>query len=219
MGGIELAWEVKDYTEVLLCSEELFPADSWSYEALDSIINDPDIISSNIAEAFCQSAIEYFGPSGVNAPFVLSAVDLSKMNLLSSAINELSDELITWIGSSVENASMLNGFAEESTITEDGYYIDLAQYLGKLNDLQDSELNILSTTVLQELENVIFYSEFNSIEGYIYDEYGGLSIFHNGWNYEYSYPIATYENLLRFGSDSNWTDYLNTMEQMASEGI
>ncbi|RPJ04301.1 MAG: hypothetical protein EHM28_13650 [Spirochaetaceae bacterium] len=69
MGGVELAYEIRDNADYLLFSEELFPAYTWSYEGL-SVITDTSggITPLEIGTAFCDSADAYYGASGKNIP-------------------------------------------------------------------------------------------------------------------------------------------------------
>ena len=75
MGGVELAYEIKNNVNYILFSEESFPAESWSYEALESIIDNPNISEQELAISFCKSAKTYFNNYRT---FTLSVVDLSK---------------------------------------------------------------------------------------------------------------------------------------------
>ena len=87
MGGVELAYEVRNNVDYLLFSEELYPADYWSYEALSAITADPTITGADLGQAFCDDAYDYFTDPSTERDFTLSIIDLSAMDTLYNSIN------------------------------------------------------------------------------------------------------------------------------------
>jgi len=214
MGGVELAYEIRNNIDYLLFSEELYPAEKWSYEALSSITSNPAITGEEIGTAFCDSAYTYF-TTVVPRDFTLSLIDLSAIDALSNSINTYAQTAESSIGSSSTIASYYNTAAEDtfsmySMAGVEWYYMDLGDYLSNViaNPNISSTVKSAASNVNNALNNAVLYKQQSG-----YPDATGMTIFHNIWNSTYQYPVVTYQNILGFGSN-NWVDYLSTMENL-----
>ncbi len=209
MGGIELAWEVKNSADYLLSSQEVFPADYWSYEALEKITSDPQISSLNLGKAFCDSAYDYF--LNIDRDFTLSLVDLSELQPLYYALDSLAK---------VFNYSMqgdlpesLNAAALSGLMMNTPYYTDI----GCLMETIDSTTGASSYTaaVNSALSSAVKYHRNFTSNGFDYYKYTtGLTIFHNIWEAQWlniAYNPATYKTILQFGKNNAWGAYMQNM--------
>lgn len=211
MGGVELAYELKDNADYILFSEELYPADYWSYEALSTIVSNSSISSEQLGIAFCNYADFYFNITS-QRDFTLSLVDLSKMDDLYNSINSYSQAAINEIYNRSGAASDFNNIAMSSLkMMEDKmyYYIDLGDYL---KNIKNSNLNnsIISaaTNVETSLDNSTIYHSSNIPNS------TGMTIYHNIWNSTSQYSSNTYKEILDFGTNS-WANYIILMDDNA----
>lgn len=210
MGGVELSYELKDNADYLLFSEELFPADYWSYEALLAIVENPSISAQSLGVEFCDSAYSYFEEEDI--PFTLSLVDLSQMNNLYTEIDGFADIALSNISSSGTvvdyNNAASNAFSMCSYYDVGWYYIDLGDYMNNIIEsaILPESVKTASADVSAALNTAVVYQR-----QYGYPDASGMSIFHNIWSSTYQYSISLYESILAFGSNS-WVDYLNELD-------
>jgi hypothetical protein len=211
MGGVELAYEVRNSADYMLFSEELYPADFWSYEALSAITSIPGLSGKELGIAFCDDAYDYFTTDSIRA-FTLSLIDLSTIDSLYSSINTYAQAAVSNIGNNATQADHYNSAAIDAFSMYGGewYYMDLGDYLSNIN----ADSNISSTVknagsnVTTALNNSVVYKTQSG-----YPDATGMTIFHNIWNSPIQYPISTYESILTFGAN-RWVDYLTTIENL-----
>ena len=215
MGGIELAYEIKDYANYLLCSEDSFPADYWSYDALGSIVANLTISAEDLGIAFCDSAYNYFSNLSIPRGFTLSLIDLTNNN-----IDNLYDSINTFAGlacdhiNNATDASFYNKAANDAYIMDIPYYIDLGKYLDNIQaeDTANIPQNIQDAAEAAEtnLNTCVAYSR-----EYGFPDASGLTIYHNLWNAFYDFPYNIYETNLNLDFASNdWIDYIKELKDL-----
>jgi hypothetical protein len=90
MGMVEVAYEIKDYGEVMVGSEETEPGDGWPYDTvLQDLVNNPSWSSSELGQAVVDRYYESCGDD-----YTQSVIDLSKMDTLSSTISSFAQSLM-----------------------------------------------------------------------------------------------------------------------------
>jgi uncharacterized repeat protein (TIGR02543 family) len=219
MGGMELAWEVKDNADYILFSEEAFPADYWSYEALDAIVQDPEITSAKLGQAFCDNAYDFF--SAADSSFTLSLVDLSNIQPLYNALNTLATNMTNEIGTDETVASYFNSAALYGLYMYTPYYTDIAAFIDNVDLIFTDGYTTYTDPVRTALTNAVVYKKNfttsvnngTDYEGW-YDNACGMTIFHNIWDAQYagySYNPTTYTSILTFGADNAWGDYVTAL--------
>ncbi|MBI9097220.1 MAG: InlB B-repeat-containing protein [Spirochaetaceae bacterium] len=215
MGGVELAYEVRNNVDYLLFSEELYPADYWSYEALSAITADPTITGADLGQAFCDNAYDYFTDPSTERDFTLSIIDLSAMDTLYNSINSFATAALSDIGGSDTIAAYYNTAAEDAfsmyyDFGMEWYYMDLGDYLSNivLETGIGSSVRSSASNLLTALDNAVIYDRNNG-----YPDSTGMTIFHNIWNESFQYSLALYSSLLSFSSNQ-WTSYLTTMASL-----
>jgi hypothetical protein len=213
MGGVELSYELRNNANYLLFSEELFPADLWSYEALDYVISNTSITAIDLGKAFCDSAYDYFSGLAIPKGFTLSLIDLSKVNQLYTSLDGYASSALSDINSnSSQGAFNTAAHASFSMLSlygiNDYYYMDLGDYLDNIIVSSGISTNVKNSanSVKSSLSSCVVYKR-----GYSYPKASGLTIFHNIWNSTYQYPPATYEAILTFGTNT-WADYIVKMD-------
>jgi hypothetical protein len=209
MGGVELAYEIRSSVNYLLCSEQTYPADKWSYEALNAVLSSTKTSGLGIGGAFCSSAWNYFV---ITRPrkFTLSLIDLSKIDLLYTAINDYADAATNFIGSEPSRAACFNDAVTNSFQMDYYYYIDLGDYLNKVvnNSGISTTVKDKANAVITALNNSVVYKKQNGCPAAT-----GLTIFHNNWYKASQYNPSTYESILLFGANE-WFDYMTNMDKL-----
>ena len=211
MGGTELAYEVRNNANYMLSSEQSFPADEWSYEALSAILTSTKTSGLGIGKAFCNSAYNYFVFTSPRK-FTLSLIDLSKMDALYTAIDEYADAADAFIGTSSTRASYFNDAVMNSFQMDYYYYIDFGNYLDNVLATTeiDSTVKDEATNVNIALSDAVVYKQQNGCP-----DASGLTIFHNNWHKVEQYSTTTYETILDFGTNY-WTDYVAKVDSLVT---
>lgn len=216
MGGIELAWEVKDNSDYLLSSEEVFPAELWSYEALSSITDNPAISGEDLGKAICDDAYTFFSNPDIDRSLTLSLVDLSNLQPLYNALNAFAVQMTNWIGSDVAKARVLDSAAWSGLYMSTPYYADIGQFMDRVDYFLDGTES-LTNPVRSALDSAVVYKKnftpsspsYAPSEGR-YTNASGLTIFHNIWDaqyFGYVYKPSVYRSILTFGQNNAWGSY------------
>ena len=226
MGGMELAWELRNNADYLIISEEVFPAEKWSYEALAEIAANPEISPLALAKAFCDSAYYFFSNPSMDRVFTLAVVDLSKLQALYNALNSLGSALDSIVGTNLENATALNDAAKAAVFMATPYYTDIAVFMDRL-DVVLTGVSSYTSAVRSGLAAAVVYNRnyTSSLydETFFEDRYNdacGLSIFHNIWEAQhagYEYNPALYSSILTFGANNAWADYAQAMYELTPD--
>ncbi len=222
MGGVELAYELKDSVDYLLFSEELFPAATFSYQGLEAVTSDPEISTETLGETICNKAYQYLASSPVasgRVDFTISLVDLSRMTDLYSAIDAYATDAIADINLNSANAVYYNNAADNSysmmenysTSYDDFYYIDFGNYMS--NVISEANLPVSvkekASLAISAYDDMVVYAR-----NYNYPDVTGMTIFHNIWGAEHQYSPVLYEQLLKFGANP-WQDYIELIDSLA----
>jgi hypothetical protein len=211
MGGVELAYEVRGSVNYLLSSEENFPADLFSYQGIDAVIDNPGIEPVSLARGMCDNAYQLMAERRLNPrAFTLSLVDLSKVDVLYDAINDYALEALADIDYDQSTAAYYDRAASDSFTMQqndvDNFYcVDLGDYLYHImiSEGVDPEVKTRAGNVLAALNDAVIYQR-----QYECPEASGLSIFHDMWVTEDLYPPSFYREIVLFGANA-WTDYVD----------
>jgi len=123
MNMIEIAYEIRDCGDVLIGSEEKEQPGGWPYDTLTKRFKD-----GADAEAVAKGIVADYGTQAVSArdPFsVLSAIRLSKIDDVASAVDRLGAALLPLVGSSF---GMLKRVRKATKTFLLYHYIDLADF-------------------------------------------------------------------------------------------
>ncbi len=222
MGGVELAYQVKDSVNFMTFSEENFPADYWSWEGLEEILSNPGISGANLGKAICNSANTYF--RSVGRSFTLATIDEAKISNLANSLDTFAEQASIYIGSNQTRAAYFED-AAMNAIPMGNYYIDIKLFMNNIS-VRVPNLATYASSALHDLDDArVIFRAFDADYGYDsrdYESAGGLSVFHNTWAYktsDYEYSLSLYNNILTFGNDTSWSDYIQTvMAQYVSQG-
>lgn len=93
MSNLEVAYQARDYVNYIVASEDSEPNNGWPYtEVLQKLVDDPDISTADFGAHIVDVYVKSYAhvPDGITQ----STVDLSKVEDLADALDELSDALI-----------------------------------------------------------------------------------------------------------------------------
>jgi len=93
MSNLEVAYQARDHVNYIVASEDSEPNNGWPYtEVLQKLVDDPDISTADFGAHIVDVYVKSYAhvPDGITQ----STVDLSKVEDLANALDELSDALI-----------------------------------------------------------------------------------------------------------------------------
>lgn len=234
MGGIEVAYQLRNVSDYLVFSPELTPGFGGDYNNIIKGINESDFSSKTISEKIVAANGNYyknFWNIEYSYPYVFSAVEQSKLSELVNALKSVSEEIVK-----TENINVIAKIKEfknnKNVLCYDNYYRNVNS---KYVDIGNLFLNIQKTlpttahttaleeeikTLLTAINSYVIYKEYGdgkeSINGnliiYRYEEgTSGLSIYldlvnMNGVNEYYEYKTATL-----FGGFTWYQNFLNKL--------
>ena len=115
MAMAEVAYQVKEYADFLVFSEDLVPGNGWDYTTwLRRVLQDPNISSSSLASYGVTDFMAYY-PS--TQKITMSAMDTTKVNALATAANTFAQKMIdkmntgnyrTFIQTQLSNTQVFN---------------------------------------------------------------------------------------------------------------
>jgi len=200
MAMVEVAYQVKDYTQIMVASEASIPGDGWQYDCLlQNLVTYPDQNAEQFAADIVNCYYDQYSGSWNNV--TLSAIDLIKIENLVEKISILAQAIM---GDSYSiKSSYRNARDTSQYYTGLGFeYIDLKDYVNKLSDFtSNSKVLSAANQVNQMLE-----SENIVIENIYYGNYvnssHGLSIYFPYYSYD------SYYDYTNFSQDTLWDEML-----------
>jgi len=196
MAMIEVAYQIKDYADILVTSEEVEPGDGWPYDAiLGELTSNPLVSSGQLSVDIVDEYIFSYPYSKVTQ----SAIDLSYMDTLTS---QLSDLALAIMNDSLTLKSKYILASANSQHYGDPDFIDLYDFCSKVLYYSNNfEVKAIALIIQQTLLNfTVINSGYNdaSLSGS-----KGLSIYFP-WYYGYS----SYYNYTNFSQDTFWDEML-----------
>jgi len=198
MAMIEVAYQIKDYADILVTSEELEPGDGWPY---DTILAQ---LAANPTMSPTQLAIDIVDKYIFSYPFkevTQSAIDLSYMDDLAGQLSSMADSIRSDTLTSKD--AYLNA-AYSSQHYSDYYhdFIDLYDFCSKVYYYSNNfEVKAITLIVQQNLLNAVINSDYN---GGILSGSKGLSIYFPLYK---EYDSENYNNT-NFAQDTFWNEML-----------
>ena len=99
MGTTEVAYEVHDYTSVMVASEQPEPLSGWPYDAIfTQLTATPDINAAELATTIVDSYYIAHAPTG----YTMTAVDLTKIDAVVNSLSDLSQALVVYAGTDTQ---------------------------------------------------------------------------------------------------------------------
>lgn len=200
MAMVEVAYHIKDYTDILIASEASIPPDGWQYDCILQILAlNPNQTSRKFAAEIVNCYSDQYSGSGRNV--TLSAIDLTLIEDLAEKISKLAYAIMN-------DSYTTKNIYREARDTSQNYtglgfeYIDLKDYVDLLPDYT-SNAQVLSAAIqinqMLESGNIIINKTYN---GNDVKNSHGLSIYYPYYSYD------SYYDYTNFARDKLWDEML-----------
>lgn len=232
MGSIETAWEVKDYANYLIASQETEPGCGWNYSFLKQLnhYDSGKDIGKCIVDSYFVGCDEVAQNNpALEADLTLSCMDLSKIGNVEDSLNALfakvdSNILTGYFPSASQFRNNVKSFGKYSS-SFDYDLIDISHLVSLLSTDYESETKQLNA----DLKEFVCYSKTNVQNA------NGVSIYHPydnaqymnlwidqfnkmGFASEYASYISNFGSMLSNPSSSSWNLFGNTKGSAVSKG-
>ncbi len=126
MGAIEVAYEIKDYVDVMVASEKTEPGDGWPYDDfLAPFVAKPEMDAKELGVLIAKKYVEsYDGGSQGNSAATQAAIDLAKMVELRKALDVFAEAVMNDPNKAALQRSMKNAYGFGGWFSSD--YKDIA---------------------------------------------------------------------------------------------
>lgn len=200
MGMTEVAYQVKDYAQIMVASEASVPGDGWQYDCvLQSLVTSPSQTSKQFAAEIVDCYYNQYSGTGSNV--TLSAIDLSQIDNLADQISGLAQAIIN--DSSVPENNYRDARNSSQYYTGVGFeYIDLKHLVNQLPSYtSNSSVLNYADQINQSMEMGNIIIENTHIGNSVKNSYG-LTIY---WPY---YIYNDYYDNTNFAQDKLWDEML-----------
>jgi hypothetical protein len=207
MGMTEVAFELKELTDVVVFSEETEPGQGWAYDkVLRSLTSQPAMSPSQLGSVIVSEYSKYYGSSGKET---LSSVSTMAMDQLCDSLTAFASELTS---SFVANSAQIRQARSNSEHFEYEMFIDLYDFASKARSAGGSGLAGAADQVMRDI-NAAVLSETSGNER---PGAHGLAI--------YFPDVVSDLNLVGYRSDASitknctWDEFLDVYFNGASGG-
>ena len=196
MAMTEVAYQIKDYADILVTSEESEPEGGWPYDTiLSQLVSNPLISPEELATDIVDKYIYSYPFSNVTQ----SAIDLSYVDTLASQLSNLA---LAIMSDSLTPKSKYILASVSSQHYSDPDFIDLYDFCDKIFDHSNSlEIKNMAIIIQQTLSSTVINSDYS---GWGVSGSKGLSIY---FPWYYSYDSEKYKDT-NFARDTFWDEML-----------
>jgi len=197
MAMTEVAYQIKDYADILVTSEESEPNDGWPYDTiLGELVGNPTISSTQLADTIVNRYIYSYSSFD---DVTQSAINLSYMDTLASQLSAMALAIMS--DTLTPTINYINA-ANSGQYYSDWDFIDLYDFCNKvLTYSYNVQVKSIALSIQQTLvSSVVINSNFDggSVSGS-----KGLSIY---------FPYIAYDNYYNntnFAQDTKWDEMLS----------
>ena len=205
MATIDTAAAISDYANWFVASEELEPGPGWAYNAFfQALADDPGMNGAELGRVICDSFYEACDDIGQSDMVTLSVIDLSQIDALVEAYNNMGTEALASAGI---NPSFINAFGRAARSAEnyggntdsEGYtnMVDMGSLVAEAGD---ELLPVTGDALLEALENAVHYQ----VKGYYRQQASGLACYYN-----YNGDYENYEGFVNEGVSPAFAHYFD----------
>jgi hypothetical protein len=157
MGMVEICYELKDVTNIVIGSEMLIPGYGWPYTQLMAYIsNNPTVDMYTLSEELVKEYVAYYPKYTVQ----LSAIDEAEMPAFALNLDSLAAALKANVADYYKVISGARGSSQQNHILGTGstyYYIDLYDFASSINvHLHDTSIQTRCTNLISEFNLAVF---------------------------------------------------------------
>jgi hypothetical protein len=205
MAMTEVAYQIKDYADIMVASEENEPGDGWPYDTiLAQLVANPTIPPAQLAGSIVDEYISYY--SSYSLDITQSAIDLSYMDTLVGQLSSLAETIkgdSTTPTNKYITAAYNSQYYSQSPYSSEKEFIDLYDFCNKLLIYSNSSnTKNIALNIQQILNSAVISSDYNgaSVSGS-----KGLSIY---FPYYTGYIDVKYSDT-NFAQDTFWDEMLS----------
>ena len=196
MAMTEVAYQIKDYADILVASEENEPGDGWPYDTiLSQLVVNPTMSSEQLARTIVDKYIDFYPSYEVTQ----SAIDLSYMDTLDLAAQLSALALAIMSDTLTPSINYINA-ANSSQNYDDLDFIDLYDFCSEVLIYSNNiDVRNIASIIQQTLNFTVIESAYNGPE---LSDSKGLSIY---------FPYAAYNDYYdntSFAQDTFWDEML-----------
>ena len=186
MATIDTAVSCMDYANWMVASEEVEPGCGWDYEGFfGALADNPAMDGRELGQVICDTFYDFCDREGLSDNVTLSVIDLSKVDTLLWAYNQIGIEALMSAGI---DSAFINAFGRAARSAEnyggnnssEGYtnMVDLGDLAYQAGD---KLLPIAGTTLLEAIDDAVAYQ----VKGYLRQQASGISCYYN-YNGDYN---------------------------------
>ena len=203
MGMLEVAYEVRNHTEIFVASEDNVPGEGFNYHHfLENLVTSPNMGPDSLARAMIDSYISHY-PFGTT--LTLASVNSMQLSALANEVNNLAMTIMQDNRTSKE--VYRNIITRETICFSDVDFIDLGDFALKLighPQILSSQVKYSAQQVLNQVSNSVLYSKNQGNNSYwTLNNAQGISIYLP----IYTKYVEKYQNL-QFAKNTNWDDLI-----------
>ena len=206
MGMVEVAYDLRTYSDTVVFSEETEPGQGWAYDkVLTSLRGSPTMSSQQLGTVIVDAYSDYYGSSGKET---LSSVATSSLASVSSALNTFSNEMSSAYAVHSGQINAARGAVErfEYEMIVDLYDLALrvknAGITTALGNAADQLMSSIQTSVTREAH------------GNLRSGAHGLSIYYPDVRSDLN--LVGYRSDVLLAQDTSWDEFLETSFQGTS---
>lgn len=206
MSMVEVGYELKDVTDIVVASEMNIPFYGWPYEALMAFLSlNPGVDPYTLSEELTRLYVDFYPKNLVQ----LSAIDL---DLLVEFVKSL-DDLAVYLTLNMDGyfdeikAARREALFEPTAYKNYNSFVDVYRFAYNLTQsVTQKKLVDLADQVMKKLEKAVFANEYTMDFGRLETRVYGFSIFFPNTEplYTPNYPVYVPE----FTNDTLWVDFL-----------
>ena len=213
MGMIEVCYELKDVSNIVIGSEMLIPGYGWPYESLMQYLStnsnvDPYTLSKEIVNEY----VSYYATMQSTYFVQLSAIDETSVPKMAESLNSfanyLSQNINTYKGTIADARAETQQKFIMGTMGA-YYYIDLYKFTYILQEKAENEtLDSLASNLMENITAIVFAEEHIKPQGNLDTKQFGLTINFPPNAQAYSSKYETYVQC--FTTETTWLNLLMT---------
>ena len=200
MGMMEVAYDLRTYTDTVVFSEETEPGQGWAYDkVLSSLAANPTMISQQLGAVIVDAYSDYYGSSGKET---LSAIDTSALASVSSALNSFANQISSAYPSHSGQINAVRGVVEsfEYEMIIDMY--DLAQRIK--NAGVTTQLSSAADILMSSIQTAVTRESHGNLRSGAH----GLSLYFPDVRSDLN--LIGYRSDVLLAQDTSWDEFLET---------
>ena len=213
MGMIEVCYELKDVTNIVIGSEMLIPGYGWPYESLMSYLStNPNVDPRTLGEEIVKQYVDYYESMKSTYFVQLSAIDETAVPEMAESLNAFADYLSQNIALYKGVIANARSTAQQKFIMGTAgayYYIDLYKFADVIKEkADDNTLDVLASSLMERIAVMVFAEEHINPQGNLDAKQFGLTINFPPNLQAYSSGYETYVQC--FVTETTWLNLLMT---------